>query len=650
MKSEFLIAVTQLAAERNLPQDMVLSAVEAALASAYRKDSASGGQSNVRVHLDPATGEVDIFQLKTIVEEVTNDLAEVTLAEAKQLRKGVTHNIGDILEFQMPPQVAGRIAAQTAKQVVIQRLREAERELVFAEFAEKGGEVYTATVQRGYGGAITMDLNGRAIAMLPPGEQAPMERYRPGMKMKVIIVEVNRTQRGPEIVVSRTHPDLLRRLFEMEVPEIYNGIVEIRGIAREPGSRSKVAVAAKQDGVDPVGACVGLRGIRIQNIVNELQGEKIDVIQWSRDMSVYASHALSPAQPLRVDLNDEEQAATVVVPDRQLSLAIGREGQNARLAAKLTGWKIDIKSSTEIEIERMKVQIEGEVAQRAAADAQVSESEAPAIAAELDEITETAAIVAEQPVDEDEAAILAELEAEIEAAMATADTTAADEAEEEDAQPDTMLSPEELLALESLDSVSLEDDEVIIEEADIDDDVWRVPEPVSGGPTIRFAEDILGAPSANRGGGRRRGGGAARRPAPNRGRTPGRPGGPGDGGGRPPQGAPSGPSRPSRAPQPAPGGGGGRPGGPGGGGGRPGGPGGGGGRPGGPGGGGGRPGGPGGGGGRPGGPGGGGGRPGGPGGGGGGRPGGPGGGGGRPGGPGGGGGGRPPQGGGRPGG
>ena len=632
MKSEFLIAVTQLAAERNLPQDMVLSAVEAALASAYRKDNSSGGQSNVRVHLDPATGEVDIFQLKTIVEEVTNDLAEVTLAEAKQLRKGVTHNIGDVLEFQMPPQVAGRIAAQTAKQVVIQRLREAERELVFAEFAEKGGEVYTATVQRGYGGAITMDLNGRAIAMLPPSEQAPMERYRPGMKMKVIIVEVNRTQRGPEIVVSRTHPDLLRRLFEMEVPEIYNGIVEIRGIAREPGSRSKVAVAAKQDGVDPVGACVGLRGIRIQNIVNELQGEKIDVIQWSRDMSVYASHALSPAQPLRVDLNDEEQAATVVVPDRQLSLAIGREGQNARLAAKLTGWKIDIKSSTEIEIERMKVQIEGEVAQRAAADAQVSESEAPAVAAELDEITETAAIVAEQPVDVDEAAILAELEAEIEAAMATADTTAADEAEAEDAQPDTMLSPEELLALESLDSVSLEDDEVIIEEADIDDDIWRVPEPVSGGPTIRFAEDILGAPSSNRGGGRRRGGGgAARRPAPNRGRTPGRPGGPGDGGGRPPQGAPSGPSRPSRAPQPAPGGGGGRPGGPGGGG-RPGGPGGGGGRPGGPGGGGGRPGGPGGGGGRPGGPGGGGGRPGGPGGGGG-RPGGPGGGGGRPSGP-----------------
>ena len=177
---------------------------------------------------------------------------------------------------------------------MFQRLREAERELVYAEFAEKSGEVYTATVQRGFGGAITMDLNGRASAVLPPSEQSPLERYRPGMKMKVIITEVTRTQRGPEIIVSRTHPDLLKRLFEMEVPEIYNGIVEIRGIAREPGSRSKVAVYARQDGVDPVGACVGLRGIRIQNIVNELQGEKIDVIQWSRDLSVYISHALSP--------------------------------------------------------------------------------------------------------------------------------------------------------------------------------------------------------------------------------------------------------------------------------------------------------------------------------------------------------------------
>ena len=519
MKSDFLIAVTQLAAERNLPQDMVLSAVEAALASAYRKDSTSGAQSNIRVHLDPNTGEVEVFQIRTVVEEVTNELAEMTLAEAKHFRKGQTFSIGDVIEEQLSAHAAGRIAAQTAKQVVFQRLREAERELVYAEFAEKTGEVYTATVQRGFGGTVTMDLNGRATAILPPTEQSPLERYRPGMKMKVIITEVARTQRGPEIIVSRTHPDLLKRLFEMEVPEIYNGIVEIRGIAREPGSRAKVAVYARQDGVDPVGACVGLRGIRIQNIVNELQGEKIDVIQWSRDLSVYISHALSPAQPLRVDLNEAEQAAIIVVPDRQLSLAIGREGQNARLAAKLTTWKIDIKSSTEIEIERMRVQIEGAVAERETAE--VTTVDAIAVApAETDGevVVELAAAISEE-----ESAIMAELEAEA--------ATEVQEAEE----VQSSLSPEEMLALESLGQIDEEIEEIIVEEIDedvIDDAIWKVAEPIGGGPTIRFAEDILGAPQGPRRGGgtRRRGGGARRGPAPNRGR---RPGGPPTGGGAP---------------------------------------------------------------------------------------------------------------------
>ena len=522
MKSDFLIAVTQLAAERNLPQDMVVSAVEAALASAYRKDSTSGGQTNIRVHLDPNTGEVEVFQSRTIVEEITDDLIEISLAEAKRVKKGEVLNIGDMVEEQLSAHAAGRIAAQTAKQVVFQRLREAERELVYAEFAEKGGEVYTATVQRGFGGTITMDLNGRASAILPPSEQSPLERYRPGMKMKVIITEVARTQRGPEIIVSRTHPDLLKRLFEMEVPEIYNGIVEIRGIAREPGSRSKVAVYARQDGVDPVGACVGLRGIRIQNIVNELQGEKIDVIQWSRDLSVYISHALSPAQPLRVDLNEAEQAAIIVVPDRQLSLAIGREGQNARLAAKLTNWKIDIKSSTEIEIERMRVQIEGAVAERETAEAKPAEAVAvaPVEAVEEDTVERTAAATAE------EAAIMAELEAE--AAVVT----------EEPADLSGGLSPEEMLALESLDGINDDIEEIIVEEFEedvIDDDVWKVAEPIGGGPTIRFAEDILGAPQGpRRGGGRRRGGPGPRRNTPNRGGGR-RPGGPLGGG--PPGGA-----------------------------------------------------------------------------------------------------------------
>lgn len=524
MKSEFLIAVTQLAAERNLPQDMVVSAVEAALASAYRRDTPAGGQTNVRVRLDPGTGDVEVYEIKTVVDEVEDDLVEITLADAQRHANGVPLSVGETVEFRMPAHAAGRIMAQTAKQVVFQRLREAERELVYAEFAEKAGEVYTATVQRGFG-ALTVDLNGRATAVIPSDEQSPTERYRPGMKMKVIIVEVNRTQKGPEIIVSRTHPDLLRRLFEMEVPEIYNGIVEIRGIAREPGSRSKVAVHARQDGVDPVGACVGLRGIRIQNIVNELQGEKIDVIQWSRDMAVFASHALSPAQPLRIDLREAEQAAIVIVPDRQLSLAIGREGQNARLAARLTNWKIDIKSSTEIEIERMKVQIEGAVAERESAEA--VEAPEPAAVAEEETAEQAAARAAAEAAEE--AAIMAELEAE----QAAAESKAAEEQEAAAPEPSAALSPEELLALESLGGLAGEDEEIVIEETVEEDlfeeDVWQAPAPVGGGGAIRFAEDILGSsPGPRRGGGRRRGGGARRLGPPNRGggRPAPRPGGP----------------------------------------------------------------------------------------------------------------------------
>jgi len=319
MKSDFLIAVTQLAAERNLPRDMVISAVEAALVSAYKKNSGPDA-SDIKVVLDPNTGDVSVYRLQTVVETVENDGSELTVAQAKKLRKGSTPQIGDILEFEMEPQEAGRIEAQTAKQVVNQRLREAERELVFTEFAEREGEVFTGTVQRSearYGGPVTLDLNGRAEALLPHEEQSPYDRYRPGVKVKVMILSVDRSSRGPEILVTRAHSDLLRRLFEMEVPEIYNGIVEIRGISREAGSRSKVAVYAKQEGVDPVGACVGLRGIRIQNIVNELQGEKIDVIQWSRDPSVFISNALSPAQPLRVELEETTMSATVVVQPKK---------------------------------------------------------------------------------------------------------------------------------------------------------------------------------------------------------------------------------------------------------------------------------------------------------------------------------------------
>jgi len=322
---------------------------------------------------------------------------------------------------------------------------------------------------------------------------------------------VSRSARGPEIVVTRTHADLLRRLFEMEVPEIYNGIVEIRGISREPGSRSKVAVYATQEGVDPVGACVGLRGIRIQNIVNELQGEKIDVIQWSKDDSVFISHALSPAQPIRVELNETEMEATVIVPDRSLSLAIGREGQNARLAAKLTGWKVDIKSSTEVEIERMKRQIDGDVAERAAAVEAVGEVATPeAVVAQVEPVTASAEAVepavaeapAAQEADE-EAAVMAELQKEKAVAEQAAEAAAA--------AAGPALSAEEMLALESLDLEPTDGhqeivvEEVVTEEVSIDaPDVWGVPKAAGNAPQIRFAEDILGAPAARRPGGRRR--------------------------------------------------------------------------------------------------------------------------------------------------
>ena len=520
MKSEFLMAVTQLAAERQLPRDMVISAVEAALASAYKKDSTANGQ-DVKVILDPNTGDVSAFHLKTVVEEVTDEANELTVSQAKKLRKGSPAPvIGDVLEFPMEPQVAGRIAAQTAKQVVIQRLREAERELVYDEFTEREGEVFTGTVQRSearFGGNVTLDLNGRAEAILVPDEQAAFDRYRPGTKMKVMILEVARTARGPEIFVSRAHPDLLRRLFEMEVPEIFNGIVEIRAIAREAGSRSKVAVTAKQEGVDPVGACVGLRGIRIQNIVNELSGEKIDVIQWSRDPSVFISHALSPAQPLRVELEEETATANVVVPDRSLSLAIGREGQNARLAAKLTGWKVDIKSSTELEIERMKEAIEDTVAERTAA----KEAEAPTVVAEAPEPAATAAETVEAP------------EQEPEPAAPEVELEAGEEVVEAAASAEVGLSAEELLALESLDlepaveTVEPAEEVEEVEEIVIDEEIWKVPEPIGGGPQIRFAEDILDAPGPRRAGGGRRRGGGARPRGPARG--PSRPGGAGAG-------------------------------------------------------------------------------------------------------------------------
>jgi N utilization substance protein A len=333
-----MIAITQLAAEKNLPREVILEAMEAALVSAYKKDSDLEGE--IVVEIDRETGDHRVYREQTVASEVEDPAVQIPLAEARKLKPDAT--IDDVIRTEVHPSHAGRIAAQTAKQVVLQRLREAEREMVFEEFSNREGDIVSGLIQRMEAKHIVVDL-GKTEAILPAAEQVRTEYYRPGQRLKFYLLEVHRSLRGPQLILSRTHKNLLRRLFELEVPEIYKGIVEIKSIAREAGYRSKVAVTANQEGVDPVGSCVGLRGIRIQNIVNELNGERIDVVQWDPDPARFVANALSPAQVLNVTVSDEDNTASVAVPDRQLSLAIGREGQNARLAAKLTGWRIDIK-------------------------------------------------------------------------------------------------------------------------------------------------------------------------------------------------------------------------------------------------------------------------------------------------------------------
>ncbi len=384
-----MLAITQLSAEKNLPAEVVLGAVEAALVSAYRKDSFAANQ-DIAVKIDPATGKVQVWAKKTVVEVPKDGRSEISLDEARRINPDV--DVGDSVEVEATPHNAGRIAAQTAKQVILQRLHEAEHSAIFGEYAGKEGDIITGLVRRIEPKQVFIDL-GRTEAILPAAEQVPNEKYRVGQRLKVYLLEVSRTTRGSRVVVSRSHPEMLRRLLELEVPEVVNGMVEIKAIAREAGYRSKVAVTAHQEGVDPVGCCVGLRGIRIQNVVSELNGEKIDVVAWSSDAAVFVTNALSPAQVLKVGLNDE--SATVVVPDRQLSLAIGKEGQNVRLAAKLTGWRIDIKSASEAEAERM-------------AEAELSAEESE-VAAETEELPAGTATVAkpvlapEEPAEEVEA-------------------------------------------------------------------------------------------------------------------------------------------------------------------------------------------------------------------------------------------------------
>lgn len=343
LKSEFMIAITQLAAEKNLPKEVVLEAMEAALVSAYKKDSDLEG--NVAVRIDRETGDHHVYLERNVVQEVEDPLVEISLPDARKIKPDVMP--GDVLLTEVHPSQAGRIAAQTAKQVVLQRLREAEREMVFEEFSNREGDIVSGTIQRIDEKHINVDL-GKTEGFFPIAEQVRSENYRVGQRMKFYLLEVHKSIRGPQLILSRTHKNLLKRLFELEVPEIYRGIVEIKSIAREAGYRSKVAVAARQEGVDPVGSCVGLRGIRIQNIVNELNGERIDVIQWDPEPARSVANSLSPAQVLSVKIDEVNNTASVIVPDKQLSLAIGKEGQNARLAAKLTGWRIDIKPESAV--------------------------------------------------------------------------------------------------------------------------------------------------------------------------------------------------------------------------------------------------------------------------------------------------------------
>ena len=350
MKNELFLALTQLAAERNLPQSIVVSAVKEALASAYRKDPAAKGQ-DILVEVDSETGDVIVKTILNVKEkdEIEDPLSEISEEEAKKINKDL--RVGDFIETGFMEYNPGRIAAQTAKQVVLQKLREAERDLVFGKFADKKGQVIIGTIQRIDSRNIFVDI-GRANALMPPSEQTSYEKYRVGQQLKFYVTEVQRTARGPEIIVSRTHPELLRKLFESEVPEISTGVVEIKALSREAGARSKVAVSSEDVDVDAVGACVGLRGIRIQNVVNELLGEKIDVVDWSEDPKVLITNSLSPATVSNVSINPDDSSATVTVPKKQLSLAIGKEGQNARLAAKLTLWKIDVQAEEEVIIEQ----------------------------------------------------------------------------------------------------------------------------------------------------------------------------------------------------------------------------------------------------------------------------------------------------------
>ncbi|MCI9596057.1 MAG: transcription termination/antitermination protein NusA [Firmicutes bacterium] len=341
MNREFIDAINALEKEKDISKDILIDAIESALVSAYKKNY--GTSQNVRVNIDRDEGDIDVFMQKDVVEEVEDDMIEISLEEALEIDP--RYEAGDVVEYQVTPRDFGRIAAQTAKQVVVQRIREAERGMIFDDYITRQGEIITGTVQRISNETIFVNI-GKAEGILAATERVQGETYDVNERIKVYIMDVKKTTKGPQVFLSRSHPGLVKRLFELEVPEIEDGIVEIKSIAREAGSRTKIAVYTEDETVDPVGACVGTRGNRVQNVVDELFGEKIDIITWSDTPETLISNVLSPAKVEKVIIDEDDKAATVIVPDYQLSLAIGKEGQNVRLAAKLCGWKIDIKSHT----------------------------------------------------------------------------------------------------------------------------------------------------------------------------------------------------------------------------------------------------------------------------------------------------------------
>ena len=344
MNKEFFEALEELSIEKGINKDYLLDAIETALLTAYKKNF--NAEENVKIIIDEEKAVIQVFSLREVVEEVFDPAIEISLDEARKINKRA--QIGDIVEVEITPKDFGRIAAQTAKQVIVQKIREAEREIVFTEYSDRQGEIVSGLIQKVDKNVVIVDL-GRLEGIMTANEQIPTETYAVNDKIKAYVVDVQKNSKGvPQMMISRTHPGFVKRLFELEIPEIYEGLIEIKNIVREAGSRTKIAVYSKDMNIDPVGSCVGPRGIRIQNILNELKEEKIDVIEWSEDPVQYIASALSPASVLAVDINQEEMTSKVVVPDSQLSLAIGKDGQNARLAAKLTGWKIDIKSESQI--------------------------------------------------------------------------------------------------------------------------------------------------------------------------------------------------------------------------------------------------------------------------------------------------------------